>query len=827
MESNAHVSPLVKASSTGDIDDHEAMSLFGGPPPPTPPPLPVKSVSTGEIDDHESYDLFGVGPRIPMATAVTKGTIPMASTAPVEEGGAGEVPVQPAEPISPANYDLFPALASADKPDKAEESELFPPSRGLSHSDSSSTATDSMGRGASFRGELPRANSNALQVVPADHQTTAPSYKMAGNAVDIVAVKNMDGKYLTTSWHVSFSWSRFRTSYATGVGDMVRILVNGREMPTKMELLERGRCTFITGGLIIPPEDLCFADLTEERPNLVRFEHYQKYTNTVRYVDAKLHLWGPNESVVVVDLDGTLTISDVEGHIRTLRLGQYDFLHAGASDFFTKLHELGMRIVYLTARPLDWASASRTHLENAVQQSISLPPGVLITNSTGLTGALFTEVVNKTPHLFKIQVLNELQLTLIHAGRVIEHPVFVAGFGNRPTDIVAYEEVGMDPSLIFMLDPYSNVKAVSDPRLYESYSDPNALLWLLPRLKHRVPIEKVGRIDDYTVRELVLAEDREQLRMAELEARRLQQEEFERARQEADQARYASSSALRASSRSLSSARRHSTRSATYQQRQFELLVPALQTFQRLHGHGAVPLRFTVPSTRNAEAQQWPEELQGMKLGTTISRFLKACASAKKPSRRRSLDQVRAQLQELGVPEVEDWKRYLWDEVTVPAMETYRSKHGDLLMPVSFTVPEGDDEWPRSSWGYKLGYWTSELRRRKDTLQQYQLEDLETLDFSWNAREARWNRYFVPARQRYQELHGTAQVPQSFVVPCDDPDWPSELGGYRLGQKVNNLRCGNAEEIQEIELIYKNWMLLETLHGVEERDDLDTEDNER
>lgn len=28
---------------------------------------------------------------------------------------------------------------------------------------------------------------------------------------------------------------------------MVRILVNGKELPTKMELLERGRCAFITG----------------------------------------------------------------------------------------------------------------------------------------------------------------------------------------------------------------------------------------------------------------------------------------------------------------------------------------------------------------------------------------------------------------------------------------------------------------------------------------------------------------------------------------------------------------------------------------------------
>ncbi|KAF4318652.1 hypothetical protein BBO99_00001456 [Phytophthora kernoviae] len=522
-------------SSTGALDDREAMDLFGGPSLPAAPPAPVKAVSTGALDD-ESYDLFGCGSSIPVATpAVTKSVSPMASTAPVEEGGIGEMPVAQPAPVSPGNYDLFPAASSTEKPkdvEVADESELFPSSRGLSRTGSSSSSATATTTGSS-RGELSRANSNMLQVTPTVEQATPPSYKMSGNAVDIVAVKNMDGKYLTTSWHVSFSWSRFRSNYVAGVGDMVRVLVNGKEMPTKMELQERGRCTFITGGVMIPPEDLLFADLSEERPN-------------------HLHLWGPNESVVVVDLDGTLTISDVEGHIRTLRLGQYDFLHAGACDFFTKLHELGMRIVYLTARPLDWASASRTHLENAVQQSIELPPGVLITNSTGLTGALFTEVVNKTPHLFKIQVLNELQLTLIHAGRVTEHPVFVAGFGNRPTDIVAYEEVGMDPSLIFMLDPYSNVKAVSDPRLYESYSDPNAMLWLLPKLKHRVPIEKVGRIDDYTVRELVLAEDREQLRMAELQARRMQQEEFERARQEADQARYNSSNALRASSRSLS-----------------------------------------------------------------------------------------------------------------------------------------------------------------------------------------------------------------------------------------------------------------------------------
>ncbi|CEG35480.1 Protein involved in plasmid maintenance/nuclear protein involved in lipid metabolism [Plasmopara halstedii] len=542
MDATVPASPLPKVPSADDINDSNNIERV-------PMPLslsPVKSFSTSIIDDHESYDLFGVD----QASTVVKKLALNSGTASVEEGGPGELSVQAADSVSPVINDLFPPLSSTDELEPAvKKSEHLSSSSTLDSRDRiSSTSTDVLNSDGSISAGY---TSNTLQVAMTNEQTAAPSYKLSGNAVDIVAVKNTDGKYLTTSWHVSFSWSRFRTKFAAGVGDMVRILVNGRELPTKMELQERGRCTFVTGGLVIPPEDLCFADLTENRPNLVRFEHYQKYTNTVRYVDTKLHLWGPNESVVVVDLDGTLTISDVEGHIRTLRLGQYDFLHAGACDFFTKLHELGMRIVYLTARPLDWASASRTHLENAEQQSISLPPGVLITNSTGLTGALFTEVVNKTPHLFKIQVLNELQLTLIHAGRVTEHPVFVAGFGNRPTDIVAYQEVGMDPSLIFMLDPYSNVKAVSDPRLYESYSDPNALLWLLPKLKHRVPIEKVGRIDDYTVRELVLAEDREQLRVAEMQARRMQQEEFDRAREEAEKARQPFNNSFRVSSRSL------------------------------------------------------------------------------------------------------------------------------------------------------------------------------------------------------------------------------------------------------------------------------------
>ncbi|DBA03186.1 TPA: hypothetical protein N0F65_003906 [Lagenidium giganteum] len=448
------------------------------------------------------------------------------------------------------SFELFPQAVPVDKVDmaagmgdvkaeavrvasKGDEDFVVVPPLGASNSQSSLLSRDST---------ISSSESTMRQMSLSDAPAVAPMYKVSGNAVDVIAVTSAENKFFTTPWHVAFSWSRWRSNVSAGVGDTVRVFINGHELPTKMQLLERGRCVFTTGpfstvsypssecGLTPPGDDLNFVELHDDRINHVRFEHYQKSSETIRYVDSRLHVWGPNESVVVADLDGTLTISDVEGHIRTLRLGQYDFLHKGACDFFTKLHELGLRILYLTARPIDWASATRTHLDNATQHSHSLPPGPLITNSNGLTGALMTEVVNKNPHVFKTQVLNEIQLSLIHAGRTTEHPVFVAGFGNRPTDVVAYESVGMERAMIFLIDPYSNLRASSEPRIFESYADPNALLWLLPRLKHKVSLDRIGMIDDYTVRELVLAEEREQLLMAEQRARRLQEEEYERAR---------------------------------------------------------------------------------------------------------------------------------------------------------------------------------------------------------------------------------------------------------------------------------------------------------
>ncbi|KAF1335888.1 hypothetical protein FI667_g609, partial [Globisporangium splendens] len=238
---------------------------------------------------------------------------------------------------------------------------------------------------------------------------------------------------------------------------------------------------------------------------------------------------------------------------------------------------------------------------------------------------------------------------------------------------------------------------------------------------------------------------------------------------------------------------------------------PPAQRVWKARGGAATPH----PREGEQQVNVWPEELRGMKLGTALSRFIQV---ADKPENAA----IANKLEDMGVPvqSVNDWKAYLWTNVSVVSLQTFYSIHGHFLVPYAFTVPHGDAAWPRQTWGYKLGYWVIELRRDKSKLEAYQLQDLAAMQFVWNAREARWNQYFVPAMKKYTELYGKSSVPQSFVVPHDDTRWSRELHGYRLGQKVNNLRCGeqNAGALDDtvawddVELVYSNWVLLDILH---------------
>ena len=70
-----------------------------------------------------------------------------------------------------------------------------------------------------------------------------------------------------------------------------------------------------------------------------------------------------------------------------------------------------------------------------------------------------------------------------------------------------------------MIDPTSKIRVYGDARpRFDSYNNRKVLLWLLPKLKRKMPLEYVDRIDTYTAREVVLSDEVDEERIATLRA---------------------------------------------------------------------------------------------------------------------------------------------------------------------------------------------------------------------------------------------------------------------------------------------------------------------
>ena len=67
-------------------------------------------------------------------------------------------------------------------------------------------------------------------------------------------------------------------------------------------------------------------------------------------VHFSVFLWAEEEELVLTDIDGTITESDVRGHVASfLGLASY---HAGVVELFHKIGANGYKFIYLTARSL-------------------------------------------------------------------------------------------------------------------------------------------------------------------------------------------------------------------------------------------------------------------------------------------------------------------------------------------------------------------------------------------------------------------------------------------------------------------------------------------
>ncbi|XP_067108121.1 LOW QUALITY PROTEIN: phosphatidate phosphatase LPIN2-like [Osmerus mordax] len=182
-----------------------------------------------------------------------------------------------------------------------------------------------------------------------------------------------------------------------------------------------------------------------EGPNDVTFSITTQYQGTCR-CEGTIYLWSWDDKVIISDIDGTITKSDVFGQILP-QLGK-DWTHPGIARLYHLVHENGYKFLYCSARAIGMADMTRGYLHWVNDRGTILPRGPLMLCPSSLFSAFHREVIEKKPEKFKIECLTDIK-NLFHPNT---HP-FYAAFGNRTNDVFAYKQVGVPVCRIFTVNP--------------------------------------------------------------------------------------------------------------------------------------------------------------------------------------------------------------------------------------------------------------------------------------------------------------------------------------------------------------------------------------
>ncbi|XP_027353930.1 phosphatidate phosphatase PAH1-like isoform X2 [Abrus precatorius] len=163
-------------------------------------------------------------------------------------------------------------------------------------------------------------------------------------------------------------------------------------------------------------------------------------------VDARIYLWKWNTRIVISDVDGTITRSDVLGQF--MPLVGIDWSQTGVAHLFSAIKENGYQLLFLSARSISQAYLTRQFLVNLKQDGKVLPDGPVVISPDGLFPSLYREVIRRVPHEFKIACLEDIKALFPS-----DCNPFYAGFGNRDTDEISYLKVGIPKGKIFIINP--------------------------------------------------------------------------------------------------------------------------------------------------------------------------------------------------------------------------------------------------------------------------------------------------------------------------------------------------------------------------------------
>ncbi|RHZ38731.1 hypothetical protein DYB26_013531 [Aphanomyces astaci] len=202
-----------------------------------------------------------------------------------------------------------------------------------------------------------------------------------------------------------------------------------------------------------------------------------------------------------------------------------------------------------------------------------------------------------------------------------------------------------------------------------------------------------------------------------------------------------------------------------------------LQVVQAVHEEAGRPKVISIKSLfRIPSSDKYPLALQGIRFPVSELR---------KEKREGRLDpDIVAALDAIGF--VWNADQFQWSQTQL-ALTKYKELHGNLLVQSHFDVPKDDPVWPTELWSKKLGVVVARIRAHKTTLPPEKKQWLDSTGFVWDAAELHWKSNLA-ALETFKAIHDHLLVPSEFVVPADDPQWPVEMWGLKLGKLISRLR---------------------------------------
>lgn len=95
-----------------------------------------------------------------------------------------------------------------------------------------------------------------------------------------------------------------------------------------------------------------------------------------RVINSNIFLWKSTDRIVVSDVDGTVTKSDLLGHFLPL-LGK-QWYQRGVSKLYDRISQNGYKILYITMRPVGYYNVTKKQLTSVKIDGTNLPNGPLL-----------------------------------------------------------------------------------------------------------------------------------------------------------------------------------------------------------------------------------------------------------------------------------------------------------------------------------------------------------------------------------------------------------------------------------------------------------------